>query len=160
EIEPGELEVEPRLIESAHIQALLDLALLLRLDPGRLGALDGDLLLIELLLELRGVELHEEIALLHERAFRNDVDDRARSFELTEDLLGAERANRATIVERDHEIAARHLERELSVDEPADRLDSVPRPRPGAATDQGGENDADAGEPKPGPPSWVSKSVG
>ena len=75
EIQLGLFQVDLRLPYVTLAEAGLDLRFLLGLVEVGLGRLDGDLLGVDRLGQRRGVQLDEDIALIHKGPLRHDADD-------------------------------------------------------------------------------------
>ena len=111
EVDVGELDLEFGGAEVAVGDAALDLQRLLGLDDGEPGALEGDLLLVDLVEGLGRIELHEEVAVLHERSLWDDEDDACDAFDFVADRDFADGRQIAAFDDRHGEVASSDLVR-------------------------------------------------
>src|SRR5207244_12862009 len=70
QVQLGQVQVQLRLGDVALVLALDDLVVLLRLHQGRLGLVQGDLLLLELVVQARVVQLQQLVAALDRKSTR------------------------------------------------------------------------------------------
>jgi hypothetical protein len=104
QVQLGEFDGNLERLNVALVLTLDDFQVLVRLDGRRLGAVYGDLLRLELLLEAGIVQRHQHVALLHLGAFFDDPfdlrgDGRAlgAGFDVANDVVVVRRLQRAAL---------------------------------------------------------------